>query len=144
MLMTGVWSGFMILAAIRVVRWLRGVSGFAVTSKRLIRGDLSPAPGALSTGPPLLLHGDGRLPGEGRGRCGLSPSGVPDLSAADGPPLLAITLPDWGVPPGPPVPIPWAKWGGQHGEALDTDVPDDCASDGGVTGIELCHFRHRG
>ena len=37
----------------------------------------------------------------------------------DGPPLLAITLPDWGVPPGPPVPIPWAKWDGRHGEILD-------------------------
>ena len=34
---------------------MRGVSGFAVTSRRLIRGDLSTAPGALSTGPPLLL-----------------------------------------------------------------------------------------
>ena len=55
-----------------------------------------------------------------------------------GPPLLAITLPDWGVPPGPPVPIPWAKWDGQHGEVLDADVPDDCASDGGFTGTESC------
>ena len=60
------------------------------------------------------------------------------MSAAGGPPLLAITLPDWGVPPGPPVPIPWAKWEGRHGEVLDTDVPDDCASDGGVTGTESC------
>ena len=51
---------------------------------------------------------------------------------------MAITLPDWGVPPGPPVPIPWAKWEGRHGEVLDTDVPSDCASDGGVTGTESC------
>ena len=100
-------------------------------------------PGGPLHGSPTA-PGDGRLPGGGRGRCCLSASEVPDQSAADGPPLLAITLPDWGVPPGPPVPIPWAKWDGQHGEALDTDVPDDCASDGGVTGTELWHFRHGG
>ena len=69
---------------------------------------------------------------------GLSSSGTADQSVAGGPPLLAITLPDWGVPPGPPVPIPWAKWEGRHGEVLDTDVPDDCASDGGITGTESC------
>ena len=109
---------------------MRGESGFAVTSRRLMRGDLSPAPVALSTAS-LLLLGTADSPATAVGD-------GPDLSAADGPPLLAITLPDWGVPPGPPVPIPWAKWEGQHGEVLDTDVPDDCASDGGVTGTESC------
>ena len=75
---------------------------------------------------------------DGRPSDGLLPSGPPVLPAAGGSPLLAITLPDWGVPPGPPIPIPWAKWEGRHGEVLDTDVPSDCASDGGVTGTESC------
>ena len=110
----------------------------------LRRYELTLDAGGPVAGPGGPPHGypatpvDSRFPGGGRGRCGPSPSGAPGLSAADGPPLLAITLPDWGVPPGPPVPIPWAKWEGQHGEVLDTDVPDDCASDGGVTGTESC------
>ena len=78
------------------------------------------------------------MAGGGCEHYGLSSSGTTDQSVAGGPPLLAITLPDWGVPPGPPVPIPWANWDGRHGEVLDTDVPDDCASDGGVTGIGSC------
>ena len=36
MLMMGVWSGCTILAAIRAVGWLRALSGFAATSRRLI------------------------------------------------------------------------------------------------------------
>ena len=54
------------------------------------------------------------------------------------PPLLATTMPDWGVPPGSSIPIPWAKCRGRHGEVLDTDVPDDCTSDGGLTETESC------
>ena len=52
--------------------------------------------------------------------------------------MLAITLPDWGDPPEPPAPVPWAKWGGGHGDVLDTDVPSDCDSDGAVTHTESC------
>ena len=58
--------------------------------------------------------------------------------APTAPPLLAITLPDRGAPPGSSIPIPWAKWRGQHGEVLGTGVPDDCTSGGGVTETESC------
>ena len=73
------------------------------------------------------------------GACGLLALPFPSASerlTPTAPPLLAITLPDWGVPPGSSIPIPWAIWRGQHGEVLDTDVPDDCTSGGGVTETE--------
>ena len=63
---------------------------------------------------------------------------VPGRATPADPLLLAITLPDWGVVPGHAIPIPWAKWRGRHGEVLDTDAPDDCTSDGGVTETESC------
>ena len=71
----------------------------------------------------LTADGEGAVSDVGISACGLPIAPVgdrhtggtllpdpPDQSAAGEPPLLAITLPDWGVPPGPPVPIPWAKW----------------------------------
>ena len=114
--MTDVLFGFMVLAAFPVLlrmvtrdEWLRRcqltadeggpVSDTGVSSRGLLAAPVG-----------VWLSGGSLLPG------------APDQSAAGGPPLLAITLPDWGVPPGPPVPIPWDKWEGRHGEVLDTDV----------------------
>ena len=72
-----------------------------------MRGPVAGPGGPLHGSP--SAPGDGRLAGGSREHCGLSPSGAPDQSVTGGPPLLAITMPDWGVTPGPPVPIPWAN-----------------------------------
>ena len=90
-----------------------------------------PCDGVSACEPPVAPVDDRRTDGT------LLPD-PPDQSDAGGPPLLAITLPDWGVPPGPPLPIPWAKWEGGRGEVLDTDVPSDCDSDGVVTHTDSC------
>ena len=98
-------------------------------------------PGAGPGAPPCGVSSAPEASRSAGGDCeyfGFSSPEMTERSVIDGPPLLAITLPDWGVPPGSPVPIPWAKWRGRHGEVLDTDVPDDCPSDGGVMGIETC------
>ena len=93
--------------------------------------DALPCDGVSAYEPPVAPVGDRRTGGT-------LLLGPPDRSVTGGSPLLAITLPDWGVPPGPPVPIPWAKWEGRHGEVLDTDVPNDCDSDGAVTHTDSC------
>ena len=96
------------------------------------------------TGPMVMPPGNHSFENNGEhagGTCGpptSPPLRTPRPLAAGVPPLPALTPPDWGVPPGSPVPIPWAKWQGQHREVLETDVPDDCTSDGFASEYESC------
>ena len=112
--------------------WLRRYTE-TVDMRRPGFGPVATPPGSHSA------EGNGGHPGKTYGSPALPTPRAPGLLAPGVPPLLALTLPDWGVPPKSSVPIPWAKWQGQHGEVLDTDVPDDCTSDGGACPLaKLC------
>ena len=109
--------------------WLRRYTG-TVDMRRPGSGHLATPPGSRSA------EGSGGHAGKTCGSPALPSPRAPGHLAPGVPLLLALTLPDWGVPPGSSVPIPWSKWQGQHGEVLDNDVPDDCTSDGGASESE--------